>query len=104
MGHLGGLEGLLEGLGDHLGSLGGYLGDLEGHLGAKKGFRILPTRGKWVSLDEVAQKRAKKFWTSAGKGWHGGGKCWQRVANAGTPGGIRGAARLRQKLSEFDRF
>ena len=36
MGHLGGLEGLLEALGGHLGSLEGYLGDLEGHLGAKK--------------------------------------------------------------------
>ena len=36
MGHLGGLEGFPEALGDHLGSLEGYLGDLEGHLGAKK--------------------------------------------------------------------
>ena len=36
MGHLGGLEGLPEGLGDHLGSLEGRLGDLEGHLGAKR--------------------------------------------------------------------
>ena len=36
MGHPGGLEGLLEALGDHLGSLEGDLGDLEGHLGAKK--------------------------------------------------------------------
>ena len=36
MGHLGGLEGLLEALGGHLGSLEGDLGDLEGHLGAKK--------------------------------------------------------------------
>ena len=36
MGHLGCLEGLLEGLGGHLGRLEDYLGDLEGHLGAQK--------------------------------------------------------------------
>ena len=32
------------------------------------------------------------------------GICWQVLASAGRFGGMRGAARLRQKLSEFDRF
>ena len=33
-----------------------------------------------------------------------GGKRWQRVANGGRVGGMGGAARLRQKLTEFDKF
>ena len=43
--------------------------------------------------------------------WHGGGiavanggKLWEVLATAGRVGGMGGAARLRQKLSEFDRF
>ena len=60
-------------------------------------FRIFPTREKWVSCVDVAEKQTKKFIPN-------GGKWWQMVAGAGRVGGMRGAARLRQKLSEFDRF
>ena len=61
---------------------------------AKSGFRALTSHknGQKSSVEVVAR------W------WHGGGKWWQMVANAGRSGGMRGAARLRQKLSEFDRF
>ena len=45
--------------------------------------------------------KCNKFWRNAGKCWHGGGTV---VANAGRVGGMRGAARLRQKLTEFDKF
>ena len=49
----------------------------------------------------LVEKVLSRWWHGGGRWWHGGGTV---VASAGRLGGIRGAARLRQKLSEFDRF
>ena len=65
------------------------------------GFRIFPTREKWVSRVDVAEKQTQKFIPNGGTVVANGGTV---VASAGRVGGMRGAARLRQKLSEFDRF
>ena len=70
----------------------------------KKASVIFLTREKLVSCVDVAQKRTKQFAKHGGKWWQVVASGGTVVAHAGTPGGIRGAARLRQKLSEFDRF
>ena len=78
---------------DHLGHIGRHLtatGQMETELCAK----ILILRRFFNDF----QKK------SFGQVLANAGKCWHMVASAGTPGGMRGAARLRQKLSEFDRF
>ena len=85
--------GLLGACEDHLGHLGRHLtakGQMETELFAN--MLIL----RWF-FDDFQKKSSGQVLASAGT-W------WQVVASAGTPGGIRGAARLRQKLSEFDRF
>ena len=85
--------GLLGACEDHLGHLGRHLtakGQMETELCAK----ILILR--WFFNDYQKKSSAQMV--------ANGGKWWPRVAHDGTPGGMRGAARLRQKLSEFDRF
>ena len=65
---------------------------------ARSGFRALTSQ-------KNEQKSSRKVLANAGKCWQmlaNAGKCWQVLANAGRVGGMRGAARLRQKLSEFD--
>ena len=82
MGHLGGLDGLLEALGGHLGSLEGDLGDLEGHMGPRR----LP-KAKILILHWLLDG----FWSELGNNWLGLGAIW-RVWRAilGGFGGHRG--------------
>ena len=63
----------------------------------KSGFRALTSH----------KNERKSFVATVARWWQmvaNGGKWWQMVASAGRVGGMGGAARLRQKLSEFDRF
>ena len=86
-----------------LGPSWGLLGPSWGHLGpclAIVGHLLAILGPTWGHLEQVLDK-CWQVVASAGKCWHGGGTA---LANAGRPGGMRGAVRLRQKLSEFDRF
>ena len=75
--------------------------------GTKSWFRVLTShKNKQKSSVEMVASGGTTV-ASGGKWWQvvaGGGRWWQMVASAGRVGGMGGAARLRQKLSEFDRF
>ena len=75
-------------------NLGLFLGLLVGSPG--RGVRAAK-HNKLVSCVDVAQKSTSKFCRN-------GGKWWQMVASARRGGGMGRSARLRQKLSEFNRF
>ena len=82
----------------HLGAILGPLGAILGHLGVK---RQSMRQHVDFPMHESAFRALRSHKNEQTSPWDmlaNGGKCWQVLAYAGRSGGMRGAARLRQKL------